>query len=174
MYKCEELFTNNTHRNLAIQFHLECSYTCLTYYEYRRAKEHLKTARDLARIDVNMIGKKYNVMSRKIVLCRWLKEGKTAMGDWSKWKMKGNMWPSNIDGMHEWLKNCLSLSGALGKRTRFQENFLAQLILDVKRKDSSPVSNSESPSLISTPKELLPKVHKGSKMISMSFQWQVN
>ncbi len=84
------------------------------------------------------------------------------------------MWPSNIDGMHEWLNNCLSLSGALGKRTRFQENFLAQLILDVKRKDSSPVSNSESPSLISTPKELLPKVQKGSKMISMSFQWQVN
>ncbi|KTG33738.1 hypothetical protein cypCar_00006683 [Cyprinus carpio] len=53
--KCEELFTNNTHRNLAIQFHLECSYTCLTYYEYRRAKEHLQTARSLSGIDVNMI-----------------------------------------------------------------------------------------------------------------------
>uniref|UniRef100_A0A8C2EWB3 Tetratricopeptide repeat protein 27 n=1 Tax=Cyprinus carpio TaxID=7962 RepID=A0A8C2EWB3_CYPCA len=89
MCKCEELFTNNTHRNLAIQFHLECSYTCLTYYEYRRAKEHLQTARSLSGIDVNMIG-------------------------------------------------------ALGKRTRFQENFLAQLILDVKRKDNSPVPNSES------------------------------
>uniref|UniRef100_A0A9J8A086 Tetratricopeptide repeat protein 27 n=1 Tax=Cyprinus carpio carpio TaxID=630221 RepID=A0A9J8A086_CYPCA len=102
VYKCEELFTNNTHRNLAIQFHLECSYNCLTYYEYRRAKEHLQTARDLSGLDVNMIG-------------------------------------------------------ALGKRTRFQENFLAQLILDVKRKDGSPVPNSESPSLTPTPKELLPK-----------------
>uniref|UniRef100_A0A673KTX8 Tetratricopeptide repeat protein 27 n=1 Tax=Sinocyclocheilus rhinocerous TaxID=307959 RepID=A0A673KTX8_9TELE len=110
VYKCEELFTNNTHRNLAIQFHLECSYTCLTYYEYRRAKEHMQTARNLSGIDVNMIG-------------------------------------------------------ALGKRTRFQENFLAQLILDVKRKDSSPVPNSESPSLTPTPKELLPKVHKESKII---------
>uniref|UniRef100_A0A9J7XTV9 Tetratricopeptide repeat protein 27 n=1 Tax=Cyprinus carpio carpio TaxID=630221 RepID=A0A9J7XTV9_CYPCA len=98
----KELFTNNTHRNLAIQFHLECSYNCLTYYEYRRAKEHLQTARDLSGLDVNMIG-------------------------------------------------------ALGKRTRFQENFLAQLILDVKRKDGSPVPNSESPSLTPTPKELLPK-----------------
>uniref|UniRef100_A0A672JW55 Tetratricopeptide repeat protein 27 n=1 Tax=Sinocyclocheilus grahami TaxID=75366 RepID=A0A672JW55_SINGR len=105
VYKCEELFTNNTHRNLAIQFHLECSYACLTYYEYRRAKEHMQTARDLSGIDVNMIG-------------------------------------------------------ALGKRTRFQENFLAQLILDVKRKDSSPVPNSESPSLSPTPKELLPKDHQ--------------
>uniref|UniRef100_A0A8C2EYI9 Tetratricopeptide repeat domain 27 n=1 Tax=Cyprinus carpio TaxID=7962 RepID=A0A8C2EYI9_CYPCA len=103
--KCEELFTNNTHRNLAIQFHLECSYTCLTYYEYRRAKEHLQTARSLSGIDVNMIG-------------------------------------------------------ALGKRTRFQENFLAQLILDVKRKDNSPVPNSESLSLIATPQELLPKDHQ--------------
>ncbi|KTF88767.1 hypothetical protein cypCar_00017459 [Cyprinus carpio] len=105
VYKCEELFTNNTHRNLAIQFHLECSYNCLTYYEYRRAKEHLQTARDLSGLDVNMIG-------------------------------------------------------ALGKRTRFQENFLAQLILDVKRKDGSPVPNSESPSLTPTPKELLPKDHQ--------------
>ncbi|KAL0169919.1 hypothetical protein M9458_034515, partial [Cirrhinus mrigala] len=52
--KCEELFANNTHKNLAIQFHLECSYTCLTYYEYRRAKEHLQTARNLSGIDVNM------------------------------------------------------------------------------------------------------------------------
>uniref|UniRef100_A0A9J8D2Y1 Tetratricopeptide repeat protein 27 n=1 Tax=Cyprinus carpio carpio TaxID=630221 RepID=A0A9J8D2Y1_CYPCA len=91
--------------NLAIQFHLECSYTCLTYYEYRRAKEHLQTARSLSGIDVNMIG-------------------------------------------------------ALGKRTRFQENFLAQLILDVKRKDNSPVPNSESLSLIATPQELLPKDHQ--------------
>ncbi|XP_073683071.1 tetratricopeptide repeat protein 27 [Garra rufa] len=103
--KCEELFANNAHRNLAIQFHLECSYTCLTYYEYRRAKEHLQTARDLSGIDVNM-------------------------------------------------------TGALGKRTRFQENFVAQLILDVKRKDNSPVINSESPSLTPTPLELLPKDHQ--------------
>ncbi|KAG1972670.1 tetratricopeptide repeat protein [Pimephales promelas] len=100
--KCEELFNNTTHRSLAIQFHLECSYTCLTYYEYRRAKEHLHTARDLSGLDVNM-------------------------------------------------------TGALGKRTRFQENFLAQLILDVKRKDNSPVFNSDCLSLTPTPKELLPK-----------------
>uniref|UniRef100_A0A671KMI1 Tetratricopeptide repeat protein 27 n=1 Tax=Sinocyclocheilus anshuiensis TaxID=1608454 RepID=A0A671KMI1_9TELE len=103
--KYEELFTNNTHKNLAIQFHLECSYTCLTYYEYRRAKEHLQTARSLSGVDVNM-------------------------------------------------------TGALGKRTRFQENFVAQLILDVKRKDNSPVPNFESPSLTPTPKELLPKDHQ--------------
>ncbi|XP_057200239.1 tetratricopeptide repeat protein 27 [Triplophysa rosa] len=103
--KCEELFNNITHRNLAIQFHLECSYTCLTYYEYHRAKQHLQMARDLLALDINM-------------------------------------------------------TGALGKRTRFQENFLAQLILDVKRKDSSPILESRSPSLAPTPKELLPKDHQ--------------
>ncbi|XP_056333284.1 tetratricopeptide repeat protein 27 [Danio aesculapii] len=103
--KCEELFSSNAHRNLAIQFHLECSYICLTYYEYHRAKEHLQTARDLSGLDVNM-------------------------------------------------------TGALGKRTRFQENFLAQLILDVKRKDNSPFYNSESPSSTPTRKELLPKDHQ--------------
>lgn len=69
-----------------------------------------------------------------------------------------------IDGMHERLNNCLSLSGALGKRTRFQENFLAQLILDVKRKDNSPFSNSDSLSLTPTPKELLPKVRSCLKL----------
>ncbi|XP_052009762.1 tetratricopeptide repeat protein 27 [Xyrauchen texanus] len=103
--KCEELFTNITHRNLAIQFHLECSYTCLSYYEYRSAKEHLQTARDLSGLDVN-------------------------------------------------------IAGALGKRTRFQENFLAQLILNVKRKEDANIQKSESPSLAPTPKELLPKDHQ--------------
>nr|AAI62585.1 Hypothetical protein FLJ20272 (human) - like [Danio rerio] len=103
--KCDKLFSSNAHRNLAIQFHLECSYICLTYYEYHKAKEHLQTARDLSGLDVNM-------------------------------------------------------TGALGKRTRFQENFLAQLILDVKRKDNSPFYNSESPSSTPTPKELLPKDHQ--------------
>lgn len=58
--KCEELFNNIAHRNLAIQFHLECSYTCLTYYEYHRAKQHLQTARDLLGLDVNMTGGQYD------------------------------------------------------------------------------------------------------------------
>lgn len=103
--KREELFNNITQRNLAIQLHLECSYTCLTYYEYRRAKQHLQMAQNLTGLDVNM-------------------------------------------------------TGALGKRTRFQENFLAQLILDVKRKEDSPVPKSQSPSLSPTPKEDLPKDHQ--------------
>ncbi|TRY90783.1 hypothetical protein DNTS_028649 [Danionella cerebrum] len=103
--ECEELFHCSAHRNLAILFHLECSYSCLTYYEYRRAKEHLHTARNLTGLDINM-------------------------------------------------------TGALGKRTRFQENFLAQLVLDVKRRDNPSVSSSESPSILPTPNELLPKDHQ--------------
>ncbi|KAL7861432.1 hypothetical protein SRHO_G00128730 [Serrasalmus rhombeus] len=101
--KCEDLFTSRTHKNLDILFHLECSYICLTYYEYLKAKEHLQKARELSGLSINM-------------------------------------------------------TGALGKRTRFQENFLAQLILDVKRKeDSSFLACESSLSLAPTPKELLPK-----------------
>ncbi|XP_072546082.1 tetratricopeptide repeat protein 27 [Salminus brasiliensis] len=104
--KHEDLFTNAAHKNLAILFHLECSYTCLTYYDYLKAKEHLQKARELSGLDINM-------------------------------------------------------TGALGKRTRFQENFLAQLILDVKRKEDSPILEGEgSFSLAPTPKELLPKDHQ--------------
>uniref|UniRef100_A0AAR2L165 Tetratricopeptide repeat domain 27 n=1 Tax=Pygocentrus nattereri TaxID=42514 RepID=A0AAR2L165_PYGNA len=101
--KCEDLFTSRTHKNLGILFHLECSYICLTYYEYLKAKEHLQKARELSGLSINM-------------------------------------------------------TGALGKRTRFQENFLAQLILDVKRKEDSTFLACESSlSLAPTPKELLPK-----------------
>ncbi len=43
-------------RNLAIQFHLECVYTCLTYYEYQPAKEHIKTAQELSGLNINVTG----------------------------------------------------------------------------------------------------------------------
>ncbi|XP_053093576.1 tetratricopeptide repeat protein 27 isoform X1 [Pangasianodon hypophthalmus] len=102
--KREDVLSGETRRTLAMLFHLECSYTCLSYYEYRKAKEHLHKARDLSGLDINM-------------------------------------------------------TGALGKRTRFQQNFLAQLILDVKRKDDSLVPDSElSPA--PTPTDLLPKDHQ--------------
>lgn len=50
-------------------------------------------------------------------------------------------------------------AGALGKRTRFQQNFLAQLILDVKRKEDIPAPEPESELTLSpTPLACLPKV----------------
>lgn len=101
-----EVFSSRTHQNLAVLFHLESSYACLTYYDYLKAKKHLQKARDLSGLDINM-------------------------------------------------------TGALGKRTRFQENFLAQLILDVKRKEDAPIAESEgSFSPAPTPKDLLPKDHQ--------------
>ncbi|KAI5611438.1 tetratricopeptide repeat protein 27, partial [Silurus asotus] len=102
--KLEDLLSGKTRRTLAMMFHLECSYTFLSYYEYRRAKEHLQKAQDLSGLHINM-------------------------------------------------------TGALGKRTRFQQNFLAQLILDVKRKDESFIPDSEL-SVPPTPTSLLPKDHQ--------------
>ncbi|XP_061914968.1 LOW QUALITY PROTEIN: tetratricopeptide repeat protein 27 [Entelurus aequoreus] len=89
-------------RNLSIQFHLECVYCSLAYYEYSTAKEHIKKAQELSMLDINM-------------------------------------------------------TGALGKRTYFQEKYLAQLILEVKRKQDQLGNAVTEPSPSPTPKTLLPK-----------------
>ncbi|XP_047459637.1 tetratricopeptide repeat protein 27 isoform X2 [Mugil cephalus] len=92
------------HRNLAIQFHLECVYTSLTYYDYQSAKKHIKKARELSGLTVSM-------------------------------------------------------TGALGKRTRFQQNYLAQLILEVKKKQDLPDLMDDETSPTPTPQAILPKDH---------------
>uniref|UniRef100_A0A7N8X8P4 Tetratricopeptide repeat protein 27 n=1 Tax=Mastacembelus armatus TaxID=205130 RepID=A0A7N8X8P4_9TELE len=89
------------HRNLAIQFYLECVYTNLMYYEYQPAKEHIKKAQELSGLIINM-------------------------------------------------------TGALGKRTRFQQKYLAQLILEVKRKPDPP-DLTDATSYTPTPQACLPK-----------------
>ncbi|KAJ8248502.1 hypothetical protein GJAV_G00242710 [Gymnothorax javanicus] len=101
--KIEALFSSDSYRNLAIQFHLECGYTCLTYFEYRLANEHFRQARELSGLDINV-------------------------------------------------------TGALGKRTRFQQDFLAQLILDVRRKEGVELPQT-SLTPVPTPRESLPKDH---------------
>ncbi|XP_061820608.1 tetratricopeptide repeat protein 27 [Nerophis lumbriciformis] len=98
--KYKSLFSEQ--RNLSIQFHLECVYCSLAYYEYSTAKEHIKKAQELSMLDINM-------------------------------------------------------TGALGKRTYFQEKYLAQLILEVKRKQDQLGNAVTEPSPSPTPKTLLPK-----------------
>ncbi|XP_067332050.1 tetratricopeptide repeat protein 27 isoform X2 [Channa argus] len=99
--KCQALMSE--HRNLAIQFHLECAYSSLTYYEYQPAKEHIKKAQELSQLEINM-------------------------------------------------------TGALGKRTRFQQTYLAQLILEVKRKQQQqPDQMNDETSPTPTPQTCLPK-----------------
>ncbi|XP_061767076.1 tetratricopeptide repeat protein 27 [Nerophis ophidion] len=98
--KYKSLFSEQ--RNLSIQFHLECVYCSLAYYEYSTAKEHIKKAQELSMLDINM-------------------------------------------------------TGALGKRTYFQEKYLAQLILEVKQKQDQLGNAVTEPSPSPTPKTLLPK-----------------
>uniref|UniRef100_A0A7N6FFI2 Tetratricopeptide repeat protein 27 n=1 Tax=Anabas testudineus TaxID=64144 RepID=A0A7N6FFI2_ANATE len=102
--KCQTVLLE--HRNLAIQFHLECAYTSLTYYEYQPAKQHIKKAQELSQLNINMTG----------------------------------------------TQEC-----ALGKRTRFQQKYLAQLILEVKREQCQRDQIKDEPSPLPTPQAFLPK-----------------
>lgn len=52
--KCEPGLSE--HFTLATQFHLECSYISLMYYDYKSAKEHIQKAQELSGLDINMTG----------------------------------------------------------------------------------------------------------------------
>ncbi|XP_018408396.1 PREDICTED: tetratricopeptide repeat protein 27 [Nanorana parkeri] len=101
--KIGNLLSEKGAQDLFLQLHLECGYLSLYYYEYKKAKQFLNQAKDIAKL--------------KIIL-----------------------------------------TGALGKRTRFQENDLAQLVLDVQREGDSILRNGLTPA--PTPMENLPRNHE--------------
>uniref|UniRef100_A0A3P8S138 Tetratricopeptide repeat protein 27 n=1 Tax=Amphiprion percula TaxID=161767 RepID=A0A3P8S138_AMPPE len=51
----------------------------------------------------------------------------------------------------------INMTGALGKRTRYQQKYLAQLILEVKRKQDQPDQMNNEASPTPTPQDSLPK-----------------
>lgn len=43
-------------RNLGVQFHLECTYIRLVYFDYKPAKEHIQRAQQLCGLNISMTG----------------------------------------------------------------------------------------------------------------------
>lgn len=52
--KCEPGLSE--HVKLAVQFHLECTYISLMYYDHQSAKEHVRRAQELSGLHVSMTG----------------------------------------------------------------------------------------------------------------------
>lgn len=54
--KTEPLLTDENNRDLIIQFNIEAGYLCHTFYEYKRAKEHFRTANKVAGLSLELTG----------------------------------------------------------------------------------------------------------------------
>ncbi|KAL3874310.1 hypothetical protein ACJMK2_037342 [Sinanodonta woodiana] len=116
LQKKEPLMTDDKNRDLIIHFYLEAAYLSYMFYDYRKAKDHINTAR----------------------------------------KMTGLV---------------VELTGAMGKRTRFQQESKAQLILNVRKEGTGQPVSTET--LTAQLPEYLPKVLRlddDTLMDSISFE----
>ena len=127
----------SAHLDLTTQLHLECAYVSWMYYDHKSGREHLQKAQELAGLDINLTGAQ---------------------------KPPEEPYPlppgSNMGNNAVVTRPACVLEGALGKRTHFQQKLLAQLVLQVQRRDDWSRRTCEDSPTCTLP-SLLPKVSCG-------------